>query len=228
MADHKEGHRKRVKTKYFEKGESAFFDYELLEMLLFYSIPRKDTKDIAKALLEKFGSVDNVLNADIRQLKTVEGIGKDSACLIKLVADLRERAIDSRKKQITIRGIAQAGEHFRKLLANETKENFAAMVLDNGNRIQFFGIVKEGSIGTVDAPLRELTYLVTDKLATGIIIAHNHPKGVAKPSAADVNVTIKIRDFMKTLGVVLLDHIIIGSNDVYSMHADPQFKKFFE
>ena len=228
MADRKEGHRNRVKTKYFEKGEGAFFDYELLEMLLFYSIPRKDTKDIAKALLEKFGSLDNVLNADIRQLTTVEGIGRESACLIKLVADLRERALDSRERQITIRSREQVIERFRKLLEEEPKENFAAMVLDNGNRIQFCGIVKEGSLGAVDAPLRELTYLVADKLATGIIIAHNHPKGVAKPSMADVNVTIRIRDFMKTLCVVLLDHVIIAPNGVYSMHADPQFKKFFE
>lgn len=228
MEDNKAGHRDRVKKKYYDKGEGAFYDYELLEMLLFYSIPRKDTKDIAKELLKKFGSLDNLLNSDIQQIITVDGVGKETAILIKLTADIYKRALDGREKQITVRNTNQASEYFRKLLENEPKEKFAVILLDNGNKVQYSGVVAEGTFGMAAVSMQKLTQLINYHNATGIIIAHNHPKGIAKASDADINTTLEIRNFMKKIGVVLLDHIIIGSNRSYSMRADPDCKEYFK
>ena len=227
MDDYKAGHRKRVKEKYAKKGEGAFYDYELLEMLLFYSIPRKDTKEIAKRLLSTFGSMDNLLNADIMQTATVEEVGTQTAILIKLVADISKRALDDREKQIAVKGVDQAGEYFRKLLKNEAVEKFAVLLLDNGNRVQFSGIIDGGTGGAMDISMNKLAQLIIVHQATGLIIAHNHPKGIAKASGADVSATLTIRDFVKKIGVKLMDHIIIGSNGVYSMRSDLEYNHYF-
>ncbi|MCH5317217.1 MAG: RadC family protein [Eubacterium sp.] len=227
MDDYKAGHRKRVKEKYAKKGEGAFYDYELLEMLLFYSIPRKDTKEIAKRLLSTFGSMDNLLNADIMQTATVEEVGTQTAILIKLVADISKRALDDREKQIAVKGVDQAGEYFQKLLKNEAVEKFAVLLLDNGNRVQFSGIIDGGTGGAMDISMNKLAQLIIVHQATGLIIAHNHPKGIAKASGADVSATLTIRDFVKKIGVKLMDHIIIGSNGVYSMRSDLEYNHYF-
>ena len=227
MEDYKSGHRDRMKKKYAEQGAGAFYDYQLLEMLLFYAIPRKDVKPIAKELLEKFGSMDNLLTADIQQISSVKGVGESTALLIKLVADINKNAIDGREKQIPVRSVKQASEYFKKLLENETKERFAVMLLDNGSKLQYSGIIGEGTFGMAEVPMKTLTRLVSDHHATGLIIAHNHPKGFAEPSDADIDITLVIRDFMKKLDVSLRDHIIIGANGVYSMRSDLRYNHYF-
>ena len=227
MDDYKAGHRKRVKEKYSEKGEGAFYDYQLLEMLLFYSIPRRDTKEIAKRLLDKFGSMDNLLNADIKQIITVKDVGEETAILIKLVADISKRALDGREKQVAVKSVKQAGEYFQRLLENEPKEKFAVLLFDNGNRVQFGGIIDGGTVGAMDMSMNNLAQLILVHQATGLIIAHNHPKGIAKASGADVSATLTIRDFVRRLGVKLIDHIIIGSNGIYSMRSDLEYNHYF-
>ena len=222
------GHRKRVKEKYSSQGERAFYDYELLELLLFYSIPRKDTKHIAKALLNKFGTMDNLLNADVLQITSVEEVGIETARLIKLVADVNKRALDSREKQTAVTSEKQAGEYFRKLLQNESTEKFAVMLLNNGGRAIYSGIIGEGTEGRADVPIKSLTNLVLIYQPASVIIAHNHPRGIASPSDSDVNVTLTIRDFLKKFEVTLGDHIIIGDNGVYSMRCDIQYNNYFE
>lgn len=228
MADHREGHRERARNKYVKNCERAHYeDYELLELLLFYAAPRGDTKGTAKALVQKFGSMDNIFNANIKQLQSVNGVGEKTAILLKLVGDISRRTHGSREEQVKIGNISQASKYFLQLLDNAPKEKFAVMVLDNGNRKQYCGVVSEGEFGMANVPLRELTCLVTDRQATGLIIAHNHPHGIAKPSVSDIDVTLKIRDFMQPLGVKLLDHLIIASGEAYSMRADLEFNKFF-
>lgn len=222
------GHRKRVKEKYSKQGEGAFYDYELLEMLLFYSIPRKDTKHIAKALLKKFGSMDNLLNADVLQISSVDEVGTETARLIKLVVDINKRALDSREKQTAVTSGKQAGEYFRRLLENEATEKFAVMLMDNGGKIIYSGIISEGTVSMADVSIRKLTNLVLIYGPTSLIIAHNHPRGLAEASDSDVNTTLAIREFMKKLEVTLSDHIIIGENGVYSMRHDINCNKYFE
>lgn len=209
-------------------GECAFYDYQLLEMLLFFSIPRRDTKPIAKELLEIFGSMDDLLNANIEQISSVKGVGPETARLIKLAGDVYKRALDGREKQTAIHGIKEAGAYFRRLLENEPKEKFAAMLLNNGGKLQFSGILDECSMERSDVPIIKLTELVSSRRASVIVIAHNHPDGIAEPSAADINTTLVIMDFLKKLDAVLADHVIIGANGVYSMRSDPEYNHYFK
>lgn len=227
MENQAAGHRERMKMKYSECGDSAFYDYQLLEMLLFYSIPRRDTKPLAKELLEKFGSLSNLQKASVQQITSVKGVGKETARLIKLTGDIYERAIDGRRRGVIIGGTAQVAERFRTLLENERSAKFAIMLLNNGGRLQFCDIIGEGSPETDSAPLIKIAELVATHRATAAMIAHNHPKGPAKPSAADIDQTLTLIRFIKTLGATLEDHMIVGSNGIYSMRADPEYVNYF-
>lgn len=216
-----------MKTKYSQQGDGAFYDYQLLEMLLFYSIPRKDTKPFAKELLKTFGSLNNLQNASIQQITSVKGIGEETARLIKLTGDIYKRAIARKAKEITIGGTNEAAEYFKTLLENEKTEKIALMLLNNGGKLQFCDIIGDGSPEKADLPIMKITELVYTHRATTVIIAHNHLKRLAKPSAADISQTQTLITFMKTLGAALEDHVIIGSNGVYSMRSDPEYVDYF-
>lgn len=227
MKDPRTGHRERMKNKYSEQGDGAFYDYQLLEMLLFYSIPRKDTKPIAKALLETFGSMSNLQKASIQQISSVKGVGEETARLIKLTGDIYKRALDSKGNEPIVSGLRRTGEYFRVLLENEPTAKFAIMLLNNGGKLQFCDIIGDGSPETDDIPIMKITELVSARRASTVIIAHNHPKGRSKPSAADISKTQALIAFMKSLGAVLADHIIIGTDGIYSMRSDPEYVNYF-
>lgn len=227
MEDHKAGHRKEMKNEYSGLGAGAFDDCQLLEMLLFYSVSHEDTEPLARELLDKFGSLDNLLNADIQHIALFNGAKEETALLIKLADDIGRRALSDRENLRTAKSIKEATEYFKKLLGNEPNENFAAMLLDGDNKVIFSGIISEGTVSAANIAMMKLTQLVLDYNAQGLIIAHNHPNGIAKPSGADDNTTISIRDFMKKLDVTLIDHIIIGSDGVYSMCSDPDRGDYF-
>ena len=227
MEDRKTGHRERMKTKYSERGDSAFYDYQLLEMLLFYSIPNEDTELLAKSLLDKFGSLDLLLNEDIEQIAFSDGADKDDARLIKLVADIGRRAHSDIENLRSAKSIDDAADYFNRLLGSEPEENFAVMLLDSGNKVKYSGIISKGSVNTANVTMMKLTQLVLDNGAKALVIAHNHPNGIAKPSDTDKETTASIRDFMNRLGVALIDHIIIGADGIYSMRSDPNHRKYF-
>lgn len=227
MENYNAGNRKEMKTKYSRQGAGAFDDHQLLEMLLSYSSLRGDTEVLAKDFLDRFGSLDNLLNADIEHIAPSESETADAARLIKLTADIGRRALNDRENLRAAKSIEDATEYFKRLLENEPEENFAVILLDSGNKVKYSGIISAGSVNAANVTMMKLTELVLDHNAKSLIIAHNHPNGMAKPSAADVNTTTSIRDFMKRLGVKLIDHIIIGADGTYSMRSDPKHGKFF-
>lgn len=217
-----------MKTKYSRQGDGAFYDYQLLEMLLFYSIPRRDTKPLAKELLETFGSLNALQNANIQQISSVKGVGEETARLIKLTGDIYKRAIDGKGKEITIHGTAEAAKYLEKLLENETAEKFALLLLNNGGKLQFCGIIGDGSPEKADLPIMKITELVTARRATNVVIAHNHLRRVTRPSGADIDQTQVLNNFMNSLGAVLEDHVIVGTNGAYSMRTDPECVNYFK
>lgn len=219
--------RNQMKTDYSENGPGAFDDSQLLEMLLFYSVPSGDTKHLAEALLNKFGSLDNLLNAGIEQMALSEDVNKKTALLLKLTADIGIRARRNSGGRCSAKSIEYAAEYFKNLLENEPDEKFAVMLLDGGNKVKYSGIISSGTVNTANVTMMKLTQLTLDNGATALIIAHNHPNGVAQPSEADVNTTILIRNFMKKLNVTLIDHIIIGADGTYSMRSDAKRAKYF-
>ncbi|MCD7872442.1 MAG: DNA repair protein RadC [Clostridiales bacterium] len=228
MDNYGAGHRKRLRDKYSLSSGSLVYDYEILELLLTYSIPRKDVKPIAKELIKHFGSIDNVLNASIRQLKTVGGIGENTAVLISLIKEINLRAERCKvKNEIYLGNYMDALKYFKSLLSKEPVEKFALACLDNSNRIIACHILANGDVNHIDINPRVIVENVLLDNASRIIIAHNHPGGKAQPSANDINFTLKIRNTMLDLGVDLSDHIIIGEKESLSMRNSYHFAKFF-
>lgn len=228
--DDKIGHRSRMLNSFIERGSSSFEDYQLLEMLLFYVIPRRDVKPIAKNLLADFGCLENVLSTPPDQLVNIQGVGKKTAAYLNLIYDVVKRLRDDKCKNFkVIEKLDDAVDYFMEMFQYEYKgERFAVMMLDNSNKIINCRFLSEGSVNSTEISIRKLVELVISFNAVSVIIAHNHPNGIAYPSNEDINFTLKLRDMLSNLGVYLADHIILNEKEALSMHSDLNFVGYFE
>ena len=213
-----EGHRERLRKKFLLGDIDSFEDHEILELALFYAIPRKNTNEIAHNLLSNFGSVSAVFDAPINALKEVSGVGESAAIFIKLISSLtrlyHERKYSPDKKCLSM-------EEINKLLVRKfigrNEESVAIALLDAKGEILFNGIINKGSVNGVDLYVRKMIELVTLYNASSLVMAHNHPSGVAVPSPDDLNSTEKINNLFRTMRVTLLDHIIVADEDYISL-----------
>lgn len=228
MGDYHDGHRQRVRDKYAENPDNFKYDYEYLELLLMYSIPRRDVKDTAKELLKTFGSIDNVFNADYSQLCAVKGVGENTAILISLVKDIEKQCKKSRNSNIKYVGDSESAvKYFKNLLDSENNEKMLLASVDNSNRIICCRTVGNGDVNHVDVSPRKIIETVMLDNPTKVIIAHNHPSGSAEPSINDIDFTLNVRNILASVNVELADHIIIGENDAFSMRNSYRYSKFF-
>ena len=228
MSEHAAGHRKRLKEKYLASSNSLVYDYEALELLLTYSIPRIDVKPIAKELLNQFGSMDNVLNANPTQLQKVNGVGPNTAILISLIKDISVRASKSRSENTKmLNNPKTAIQFFQNMLAEETIEKFLLVTIDNSNKIISCHTLAEGETDYVNVDPRRMFEMVLFDNAPRVMIAHNHPHGNADPSAFDIDFTLKVRNILNSLQIELEDHIIIGETDSLSMRNSYHYSKYF-
>ena len=218
MNDYRSGHRQRIKKKYLETGKDAFNEeYELLELLLTFSIPRRDCKVIAKDLLEKFGTLSNVLHESRENLELVSGVKENSYILFKLILDLNKHILKEEKlKEVHINGTEDLIKYLRQDIGFIKKEVFKVIFLDSSNKF-----IEEETLfkGTLDKSYiypRELLEKIFKYSAKSVIFSHNHPSGNLKPSKQDVNFTKRMKKLLKELDVRLLDHIIIGRNSYFS------------
>jgi DNA repair protein RadC len=207
------GHRERLKERFRDAGGDALPDYELLELLLFRSIPRRDVKALAKALIARFGSFGEVLTAPEERLREVPGIGAATATDFRLVVAAAHRlAKGELRKRPLLSSWSQVIEYCRQTMAFETREQFRVLFLDKRN-----GLIADEvqQIGTVDhTPVypREVVKRALELASTAIILVHNHPSGDPTPSSADIAMTRQIVDVAKPLGVTVHDHIIVGKD----------------
>lgn len=228
MEDYRSGHRNRLKSKYLENSANLVYDYEALELLLTYAIPRKDVKPVAKDLIERFGTLEKVFQANEKQLCSVNGIGQNAAVLIMLVKDLQIRC--SKSKNSNIRYLSSSGaavDYFKNLLGSELKEKFVLASLDNSNRIIACHTIAQGDINHIDINPRDIMETVLLDNASRVIIAHNHPSGGAEPSANDIDFTLNVRNILSSVNVKLEDHVIIGENETLSMRGTRRFSRYF-
>lgn len=228
LEDFKVGHRKRIREKYIENKNNLMNEYEVLELLLTYAIPRKDVKPIAKKLLKSCGGLYNVLNTSIDNLSKIEGIGVNTAVLISLIRDINARADKSINENVVRFDCTDDMKlYFVNLLSSEKNECMAVVSLDNDNRIINKHIVSEGCANSslVD-PRKIFEALICDN-ASSAVIAHNHPRGSAEPSGDDISFTLRLRDLLKPIGVNLVDHIIVGEKDVKSVETIKEYSAFF-
>ena len=218
------GHRERVRKKFLENGFNGLEDYEVLELLLFYVIPRKDTKAIAKELIKKFKTLANVLKADTLELKTINGLGDVAITFLKMIGALpariykdelkNQKLIKDDKNKITDKEILLS--FLRNKIGYEDVEKFYVIYLSSSNEVIAF---EESSSGTLDRSSiypREIYKRVIMENAKSIIIAHNHPSGNTCPSKCDIDITNEIAKGLKNFGALLLEHIIITRDSYFS------------
>lgn len=225
----REGHRQRLRETFLTSGADAMHDHNLLELLLTYAIPRKDVKDIAYALLNEFGTLENVFRADIASLQKVNGMGEYSAVLFKLIGAIEKRIAFNRTQSVTtLTEPETVKSYYQNLFAQEQVEKIYVTTLDNTCRVLGSYVCGEGTVNTSNMDLRRVVEYVVHDSATALIVAHNHPRGTCRPSQADVHFTMQLRDYLLQLGVHLLDHVVVGQDDVLSMRNTVKYMIYFK
>lgn len=210
---HYAGHRERLRDRFVQAGADALADYELLELLLFRAIPRADTKPLAKALIDRFGSFAEVLGAPPRLLGEVKGVGPAVALEIKIAAAAAERMLKStiRGRQVLTSWSAVI-DYCRAAMAFETREQFRILFLDKKNALIADEVQQTGTVDHTPVYPREIVRRALELSSTAIILVHNHPSGDPTPSRADIEMTKLIVDSARPLGIAVHDHIIIGKS----------------
>lgn len=223
-----EGHRERIRNKYVNKGIEVFEQHEILEMLLFYAIPRKNTNDIAHRLLEACGSLSAVFDAPIDILMQ-QGLSYNAAVLLHMIPDLsrayQSDKFDNEEKIITDENIGKKMVH---LFADKNEECVYAFFLDAKGKEKYSGIISKGDASSAPLFSKDIVSIAARCKAVTVIIAHNHPSGVAFPSRADLEATADIADALDTIGIHLADHIIVADRDYISLSSTPPFSRMFD
>lgn len=208
---HYQGHRARLRERFRKDGGTSLPDYELLELLLFRAIPRRDTKPIAKELIAKFGSFAEVINAPEARLKDVDGIGEAVITELKLI---KATALRLMQGEITKKPLISSWNamirYCTAAMAHEQREQFRIIFLDRRNQVIADEIQAEGTVDHTPVYVREVVRRSLEVGATAIILLHNHPSGDPTPSRADVKMTLEIIGALEKINILVHDHIIIG------------------
>lgn len=214
------GHRARLRKRLLDGGAEALGDHEVIEYLLMTAIPRRDVKPLAKSLLTRFGSLAGVMNADSRALALHPGMGETSAAALKIVALAARRMARTAVQEQPVLGSWQALIDYLTIdMAHLTLERVRVLYLDVRNRLIFDHHVADGSIDEAAIHPREVVKKALDLGATALILVHNHPSGSPEPSRADIQVTSRIAEAGRLLGIVVHDHVIIGREGHVSLKA---------
>lgn len=208
-----EGHRGRLKERFLNEGLDGFNEINALEILLFYALPRNDTNPIAHRLLDRFGSFSNVLDADYNDLIEVDGVSAHTAAYLKLLpaaARYYESGKIAQRRELAT--LADIGEFFVGKYVGVIKETVYMLLLDNKRCIISVEKVHEGSVSSAAVSVRRIAETALKKHAASVVIAHNHPSGIAVPSPDDLLFTRNINAALQTLEIELVDHFIIAEN----------------
>ena len=210
---HYHGHRERLRTRYREAGHDALADYEFLELLLFRTLRQADTKPLAKALIDRFGSLGDVLGAPEHLLREVKGVGPEMAVDLALIGHAAERKLRAAvHRQPVLGSWTDVIAYCQAAMAHETREQFRVLFLDKRNRLIRDEVQQVGTVDHTPVYPREVMRRALELAATAIILVHNHPSGDPTPSRADVDMTRTIIETAKPLGITVHDHIIVGRN----------------
>ena len=214
------GHRERLRDRFMQGGADAMPDYELLELLLFRAIPRRDTKELAKRMLARFGSFAEVINAPDQLLKEINGVSDRVVQELRIV---RAAALRLMQRQISEKPLLDSWskvlEYCRAVIGYEAKEQFRILFLDRRNRLIADEIQGQGTVDHTPVYVREVIKRALELSSTAIILVHNHPSGDPTPSRADIDMTKFIVEAGRPLGVAVHDHIIVGRQGHTSFKA---------
>lgn len=215
------GHRARMRQRLLTAGPDALLDHEMLEMVLFLALPRRDTKPIARALLARFGDYPSTIAAPVEALRQVEGLGEAGAAALKLVHGAALRLSTAGVKQMQVLNNWQRlMDHLTAELAREPIEQFRVIFLDSRNRLIADEAQARGTVNHTPVYPREVVKRALELNATALILVHNHPSGDPTPSRADIEMTEDVRNAADALGIALHDHVIVGRGTVLSFRRE--------
>ena len=215
-----DGHRERLRTNFLENSLDGFNEVNSLELLLFYAIPRISTNELAHRLLDRFGSLYRVFDASYHELMEVEGVGENTAVLIKLIPEIMRKSRVSETSGIKVLAASSAAaEYLVPRFLYQEIEILLMVCLDSQKRIITCTEISRGVVNSVDANVRRIVEMALKYRASSVILAHNHPDGVALPSVEDDATTGLVGKALSSVGITLADHIIVAGEE-YASYAD--------
>jgi len=221
--DHKlmvQGHRERLRSRFIKSATAGMHDYEVLELILTYSIPRRDVKPIAKRLIDTFGSFARVLDGSFEELQSLGGLGLSSATHLKLFKEAASLyLLDRIEKRNLLTSTDRIANFGRMKLSGSAHEVFMALFLNTRNELIGHEIMNEGTVDQVAVYPRRIIEKALERHAAGLIIIHNHPSGHTDPSEEDKRLTKRVKESAEVLDVQLVDHIIVGRSSYFSFAA---------
>ncbi|MBR5135359.1 MAG: hypothetical protein IKV35_07150 [Clostridia bacterium] len=218
MADHlHNGHRQRVKDRYAAGGIDVFSPHEIVEFLLFFAIPQKDTNELAHRLIETFGTVRGILNAEPETLMNVEGMTPNAVMLLRLMGDVRRYCnCEEEFKRVRLLDTDSQVDFFRPYFEDCTREVVWMATLDVSGHLLGMHKISEGTPLEADVNMRTVLFNALTDNAVNVVIAHNHPSGLALPSNADIRCTARIASILLSIGIGVLDHLVFARGDCVS------------
>ena len=227
MPSEHDGHRKRLKARFMKSGLDDFEPHNVLELLLFYGIPRKDTNPTAHKLINRFGSLSAVFDARPEELMKVDGITENTAVLISMIPQLARKYLEDKSDAVNaISGFDDIGTYLMPKFVGRTVETIMLAALDNKNKIISCSIIAEGENDHASLSKRKVMEEAIRVGATRVVLAHNHPRGFAMPSKEDIHLTEEVYALLRTVEIELVDHIIFAEDDFVSLAASGiEFRK---
>ena len=220
-----EGHRKRLRGRFREEGLDHFSEVNFLELLLFYAKPRTDTKALARELLNRFGSLSRVLEATAAELETVDGIGENTSTLLTLIPQLGRYYLVNRSENPKIlNSTEQYGTFLVDNFHGRRDESVFLLCLDAKCKMLACQMVGQGSVSSANVPIRKIVDLALSANATTVILAHNHPSGIAIASPEDIVTTRRVATALSAVEILLSDHLVIADGDYTSMVQSGRYR----
>ena len=222
------GHRGRLKARLLKEGVDGFADHQVLELLLFYAIPRLDTNPAAHRLLQRFGSISAVLEADPKDLAAVEGVGSNAAAFLTLIPQVTRRYFLDRVKHTrkTLNTSEAAAEYLVPLMAGRSEEVFYVICLDSQLRVLHPALISEGTVKDALVHPRHVVEAAVRHKAASVILSHNHPAGSAKPSTHDQKLTRNLVQALGGINVTVVDHVIVAGEQIYSFSREGTLPRY--
>ncbi len=224
------GHRARMKKDFLENGfPDSTPQHKILEMLLFFCLPQGDTNPLAHQLIERYRTIGGVLDAPVEELVKFKGITESNVVLLKMILPIARLYRDEQHKRgFGFKNPEEIGKFLLDRYLGETRERFSVLSMDGMAQLISFDFLSEGDISSVGVSSRQVIELILKTGATCVIVAHNHPGGIALPSSGDIAVTKMLKVALKHIGVHLIDHIIIAGDDYVSLNQSEQYADIFE
>ena len=218
------GHRSRLKDRFLQEGLDGFAEIHCLELLLFFAIPRQDTNPIAHRLLERFGSFPGVLEAPLSALQEIPGMGKNAALLLHLMPSVcRYYQIKQADLHAILPTLEACADYLTPRFFGLRDECVFALCLDAKCKVLGCRLIGHGSVNSANVPIRRIVEYALSLNASSLVLAHNHPSGIAIPSQADLDATARLSTALDSVGIILADHIVVADDDYVSMTLSGQY-----